>query len=37
MSPVDESDVLWFRDGVMVRVQGLATMEQALEAAGLRD
>jgi hypothetical protein len=34
---MDETDVFWFRDGVIVRVQGFATKEEALEAAGLRE
>ena len=31
---MDETDVFWFRDGQIVRLQGFATKEQALEAAG---
>jgi ketosteroid isomerase-like protein len=31
---MDETDVFWFRDGQIVRIQGFATKEQALEAAG---
>jgi ketosteroid isomerase-like protein len=34
---MDETDVFWFRDGQIVRLQGFATKEQALEAAGLRE
>jgi hypothetical protein len=30
-------DVFWFRDGMIVRVQGFATTKQALEAAGLEE
>ena len=30
----DETDVFWFRDGRIVRLQGFATKEQALEAVG---
>ena len=33
----DETDVFWFRDGTIVRVQGFATKTEALEAAGLRE
>jgi ketosteroid isomerase-like protein len=29
-----ETDVFWFRDGMIVRLQGFATREEALEAAG---
>ena len=29
----DETDVFWFRDGMLVRMQGFPTREQALEAA----
>jgi hypothetical protein len=29
----EETDVFWFRDGQIVRVQGFATKEEALEAA----
>src|SRR5439155_21237223 len=32
---MDETDVFWFRDGLIVRLQGFASKEQALEAAGL--
>jgi hypothetical protein len=28
-----ETEVFWFRDGMIVRLQGFATKEQALEAA----
>jgi hypothetical protein len=34
---MDETDVFWFRDGLIVRLQGFATKEQALEAAGLEE
>ena len=34
---MDETDVFWFRDGQIVRLQGFATKEQALEAAGLSE
>jgi ketosteroid isomerase-like protein len=30
----DETDLFWFREGVIVRVQGFATMTEALAAAG---
>ena len=30
----DETDVFWFRDGLVARVQGFATKEEALEAVG---
>ena len=30
----DETDVFWFRDGLLVRVQGFPTKAEALEAAG---
>lgn len=30
----DETDVFWFRDGRLVKVQGFATKAEALEAAG---
>ncbi len=30
---MDETDVFWFREGQIVRLQGFATKEQALEAA----
>jgi ketosteroid isomerase-like protein len=33
----EETDVFWFRDGMIVRLQGFATKEEALEAAGLRE
>jgi ketosteroid isomerase-like protein len=33
----DETDVFWFRDGTIVRVQGFATKAEALEAAGLSE
>ncbi|HEY6638111.1 MAG TPA: nuclear transport factor 2 family protein [Solirubrobacterales bacterium] len=29
----EETDVFWFRDGQLVRVQGFATKDEALEAA----
>src|SRR4051794_14453273 len=29
----DETDVFWFRDGQLVRLQGFPTKEQALQAA----
>jgi ketosteroid isomerase-like protein len=29
----DETDVFWFRDGLLVRLQGFATKEEALQAA----
>jgi ketosteroid isomerase-like protein len=32
---MDETDVFWFRDGMIVRLEGFATKEEALEAAGL--
>jgi|SRR5918995_2621006 hypothetical protein len=32
---LDETDVFWFRHGMIVRLQGFATKQQALEAAGL--
>jgi len=32
---MDETDVFWFRDGLITRLQGFATKEQALDAAGL--
>ena len=34
---MDETDVFWFREGMIVRLQGFATKEEALEAAGLRE
>jgi hypothetical protein len=33
----DETDVFWFRDGLITRLQGFPTKEEALEAAGLSD
>jgi ketosteroid isomerase-like protein len=30
----DETDVFWFRDGKIARIQGFATKKDALEAAG---
>ena len=33
---MDEADVFWFRDGMIVRIQGFATKAEALEAAGLQ-
>jgi len=33
----DETDVFWFRDGDIVRLQGFPTKAQALEAARLAD
>jgi ketosteroid isomerase-like protein len=33
---MDETDVFWFRDGMIVRLQGFATRAKALEAVGLR-
>jgi ketosteroid isomerase-like protein len=32
---MDETDVFWFRDGMIVRLQGFPTRDEALEAAGL--
>jgi ketosteroid isomerase-like protein len=32
----DETDVFWFRDGMIVRLQGFPTRDEALEAAGLQ-
>jgi ketosteroid isomerase-like protein len=32
----DETDVFWFRNGVIVRLQGFATKEEALQAAQLK-
>jgi hypothetical protein len=29
----DETDVFWFRDGAIVRLQGFPTKEEALDAA----
>jgi ketosteroid isomerase-like protein len=34
---MDETDVFWFRDGMIVRIRGFATKEEALEAAGLSE
>jgi ketosteroid isomerase-like protein len=34
---LDETNVFWFRDGMIVRLQAFPTKEQALEAAGLRE
>jgi ketosteroid isomerase-like protein len=34
---MDETDVFWFQDGLVVRLQGFATKQQALEAAGPND
>jgi ketosteroid isomerase-like protein len=34
---MDETDVFWFQDGLIVRLQGFATKGQALEAAGRRE
>jgi len=34
---LDETDVFWFRDGMIVRLQGFATKRQALKAVGLRE
>jgi ketosteroid isomerase-like protein len=31
----DETDVFWFRDGLIVRLQGFPTRDEALQAAGL--
>jgi ketosteroid isomerase-like protein len=33
----DETDVFWFRDGLMVRLQAFATKAEALEAAELKE
>ena len=33
----DETDVFWFRDGEIVRLQGFPTKADALEAAGLSE
>ena len=30
----EETDVFWFRDGELVRLQGFPTREQAMAAAG---
>jgi ketosteroid isomerase-like protein len=34
---MDETDVFWFQEGLIVRLQGFATKDQALEAVGLRE
>src|SRR5215204_3540010 len=34
---MDETDVFWFREGMIVRLQGFATKAEALEAVGLRE
>jgi ketosteroid isomerase-like protein len=34
---MDETDVFWFRGGLLQRLQGFATKDQALEAAGLSE
>jgi ketosteroid isomerase-like protein len=34
---MDETDVFWFRDGMIVRIQGYATKAEALEAAGVSE
>jgi ketosteroid isomerase-like protein len=34
---MDETDVFWFREGKLVRLQGFAAKAEALEAAGLRE
>jgi hypothetical protein len=34
---MDETDVFWFRDGRLRRLQGFGTRAEALEAVGLRD
>jgi ketosteroid isomerase-like protein len=34
---MDETDVYWFRDGMIVRLRGFATKEEALEAVGLSE
>ena len=34
---MDETDVFWFRDGMIVRLQGFATKTEALKAAGLSE
>jgi hypothetical protein len=31
---MDETDVFWFRDGLIVRLQGFATKAGALDADG---
>jgi ketosteroid isomerase-like protein len=33
----DETDVFWFRDGLIVRLQGFPTKEEALDAIGLSE
>ena len=33
----DETDVFWFRDGMIVRLQGFGTKADALEAVGLSE
>ena len=33
----DETDVFWFRDGLLVRVQGFPTKDEALQAARASD
>jgi hypothetical protein len=33
----DETDVFWFRDGMIVRLQGFPTKAEALEAAAPRE
>jgi ketosteroid isomerase-like protein len=33
----DETDVFWFRDGLIVRLQGFPTKAEALEAAGFSE
>lgn len=34
---MDETDLFWFRDGMIVRMKGFATKADALEAAGLAE
>jgi ketosteroid isomerase-like protein len=34
---MDETDLWWFRDGMIVRMEGFATKFEALEAAGLSE
>jgi ketosteroid isomerase-like protein len=34
---LDETDVFWFRDGMITRLQGYATKQEALEAAELSE
>ena len=34
---MDETDVFWFREGMIVRLQGFATKTEALEAAVLSE